>query len=120
MMTKAEAISNHRKLWHWIAEETRKLKRKVKKSEYFKQNNIPNEPIPAYFCYCCEYAEQFRDDCTYCSIDWGNTENECSCSYGLYLRWNACNDEDWKRAADLADKIAEMPEKIFTDKEGSN
>ena len=30
-MTREEAIENHRKMWNWIADETEKRKRKVKK-----------------------------------------------------------------------------------------
>ena len=66
MMTKAEAISNHRKLWHWIAEETRKLKRKVKKSEYFKQNNISDGDVPFGNSYVCHYDEQLDGFCAFC------------------------------------------------------
>ena len=111
-LTKSEAISNHRKLYHWIATETRKQKRKVHKSEYFDFYNVPDTDIPQNYCYCCEYDEQqLSGACFHCPIDWGN--EKCGVAGSLFKQWHACNDKDWKRAADLADKIAELPERIF-------
>ena len=119
-MTKAEAISNHRQMWRWIAKRTRKLRRKVKKSEYFEHCNIPYEDRPFDSCYVCSFDEQLGGVCEFCPIDWGNAENRCEIGDSFYNQWFRCAENDWERAADLADKIAELPEKIFTDKEGSN
>ena len=113
MMTKAEAISNHRKLWHWIAKRTREVRRKVLKTEYFFfyiLNKIDSN------CYCCEYDNQFYVSgdyalCAHCPIDWGNAENRCEIVGSLYNQWFRCAENDWERAAELADKIAELPER---------
>ncbi len=74
-LTKAEAISNHRKLWHWIAKRTREVRRKVEKDEYFEFYNL--EKI-SYYCYCCEYDLHCSSGyirCSHCPIDWGFLRN---------------------------------------------
>lgn len=114
-ITKAEAILNHRKLWRWIAKQTRKLKRKVEQSEYFDHYNISYKYRPFCDSYACHYDTQFGDDCTHCPINWG--DGTCG-TIGLPLsEWIDCDPDDWERAAELADKIAELPEKIFADEE---
>lgn len=54
-MTKAEAISEHRKMYRWIADETRKKKSKVTEKEYFDYHNIPYEDRPFNRSYACHY-----------------------------------------------------------------
>ena len=112
-LTKADAIYHHRKMWHWIAKWTRKLKRKVYKWEYFDFYNLNKIYIN---CYCCEYDNQFyvSDDyaiCAHCPIDWGNAENRCEIGDSFYNQWLCCAENDWERAAELADMIAELPER---------
>ena len=119
-ITKSEAIFNHRKMWHWIADETRSFKRKVEKWEYFFYYMIPDDDIPLQDCYCCEYDKQLHLDkrylnggysiCTHCPIDWG-WGAKCHDSGTLWGQWYDCSDEDWEFAAELADKIAELPER---------
>ena len=109
-ITKEQVIINHRKMWCWIAEWTRLLKRKVRRIEYF--DDIPVREYPRYGCYCCEFVYQFfnDDDCSLCPIEWGKGR-KCE-EYGtLFNEWINCNDSNWERAAELADMIAELPER---------
>lgn len=111
-ITKAVAIFYHRKMYHRIAARTRQLRRKVKSSEYFNFYDIPDENRPSRYCYACQYDMQIGNDCSHCPINWGNSM--CCLDDGSpYREWHDCRDTDWERAADLADKIAELPEKIL-------
>lgn len=114
ILTKSEAIFHHRKMYHWIADETRKQKRKVTQKEYF--NNIPHEDIPWGSLYVCDYDERLDGFCECCPIDWGN-DRGCIDDSSPYCEWINCDKNDWERAAKLADKIAELPEKTFIGKE---
>ncbi|MCI5891797.1 MAG: hypothetical protein MRZ66_00100 [Clostridiales bacterium] len=111
-LTKAQTIAEHRKMWHWIADETKKQGRKVWKDEYFEAMNIPLENRPDNECYCCDYA---NCECTECPIEWGGEVGTCLDRYtygdreGLYTQWANTNDPE--EAARLARKIAELPER---------
>ena len=107
--TKEQAITEHRKMWNWIADETEKRKRKIRKSEYFKEHHIAHLTRPWGDCYCCEYALIACEQdvkCMYCPIDWGSVE---SCFDGVFASW-LNEDRDYKIAAELARKIANLPE----------
>lgn len=113
-LTKDEAIANHRKMWNWIAEETLKQKCKVEKWEYFKSHRITD--IPLRECYCCEYAFNGNySDCEKCPIEWGGKHGSCTGRdsvddiRGLYALW--LQEPDYIKAAKLAKKIAELPER---------
>ena len=110
MMTKAEAISNHRKMWRWIAKQTRELKRKVEQSEYFDHYNISYKDRPFFDSYVCQFDEQFVGVCDFCPIDLGKGV-DCQTDGSPFLKWLECDEDDWERAAELADKIAELPER---------
>lgn len=103
-LTKEEAISEHRKMWNWIADETENHKRKVLKIEYFYENNI--KIIPLSHCYCCQYINDTSEHCNNnCIIDWGESNY---CLNGDYKKWSdTC---DWEEAARLARIIANLPE----------
>lgn len=111
-LTKSEAIANHRKMWRWIATQTRKQKRKVEKWEYFEHFKIPKEEIPYSLCYCCEYDVGY---CQKCPVNWGRKFNGCcdkdeySDGQGLFALWRVT--ADWQKAAHLAEQIAELPER---------
>lgn len=87
---KEKSISNHRKMWNWIAEETLRLRRKVEKHEYFEHFKIPEEERPKNYLYCI-----MRYDPKH-----------------LYEYWNKTTD--YLQAADLARKIAETPKEKYT------
>lgn len=113
-ITKSEAIANHRKMWNWIADETLRQERKVEKWEYFKANEITD--IPYGECYCCEYVNNRNcADCSDCPIDWGGKYGSCTDinilnnEKGLFSLW--CDESDYIKSAELAKRIAELPER---------
>ena len=112
-ITKSEAIANHRKMWRWIAEETLKQERKVEKWEYFKEHGIRRLNIPLCQCYCCEYGFD-AGVCPDCPVEWGGEYDTCldrdNCydHKGLYALWE--REPNYLKAAELAKKIAELPE----------
>ena len=111
-LTKAQAIAEHRKMWRWIADETKKRGRRVWKEEYFKAMNIPPENRPDTDCYCCEYAGGHCPDCPVeLGGDFGHCSDRDTCGdwEGLYAQWANTNDPE--EAAWLARKIAELPER---------
>ena len=115
-LTKSEAIANHRKMWNWIADETMKRKCKVEKWDYFKAHGITD--IPLCECYCCEYARDgLFADCSRCPIDWGGEFNIClnrdsdGDGKGLFTLW--CKEPDYVKSAELAKRIAELPERKY-------
>lgn len=102
-LTKEEAIRKHREMWRWIAEETEKQKRIVLELEYFKAMGIEADS------YCCECGVS----CNECPILWGGENDHCLAGDGPYMAWllatnHGCN---WQLAAELARKIAELPER---------
>lgn len=103
-LTKEEAIKRHRMMWNWIGDETLRLKQKVYKHSamgYFHWESIELS------CWCCEYDSQFaKEACTNCPVHWPGGRDRC-CE--LYNRW--CHTFDYKKAADLAYQIANLPEK---------
>ena len=111
-MTKEEAIKKHRELWHWIAKETRRKREKVQKSE---NPDVFNE-MPYNECWLCEYARQFdkvcRDICAVCPINWG--VKTCMKKGSPYRAWTFNTFLDYEEGANLADTIAELPEKENT------
>ena len=124
-LTKEQAITEHRKMWRWIAEETEKRKRAVKKLEYLYIHGF-YEDI-AFDCFCCEYDDQqhciqqsYFPDCYFCPIDWDSAATSYMCKdltnmdddYGLFAEWiEAVKCDDWRTAAALARQIAELPER---------
>lgn len=107
-MTKQEAIKKHRKLWNWIAEETFKQKRKVKKVEYFEIHNIAKVEN---YCYCCEYNSQFNKSCKNCPVDWNHVSSEKKecCIDSYFKEW--LDTDDWETAYLIAIDIANLPAK---------
>lgn len=112
-LTKQQAITEHRKMWNWIADETKKCGRKVSKEEYFIAMDIAFENRPETYCYCCDYV---NGACIKCPIEWGGGCYRGCCDKdamfddkGLYAQWaNADNPE---KAAQLAREIAKLPER---------
>lgn len=110
-MTREEAIKKHRELWHWIANEHRKRKRcEVRNNE----NPDVAKEKPFNDCWLCEYARQFDkvgsdSYCNMCPINWGS---ETCLRYGSpYAELAFGFHLDYEELADLADIIAELPER---------
>ena len=109
-LTQEQTISEFRKMWKWIAEETKKRKEKVLKSEYFEYKRISEVNIPADECYLCEYVKQIKGRClTDCPIDWGGIKSWCTSSISPYMQWGF--SEDWKDCYKYAKQISELSEK---------
>ena len=108
-LTRQEAIENHRTLWHEIARRTREEKRIVNKKEVVRTG----EKL-CRNCYLCEYSVELsrksfgNSACYFCPLC--KPETMC-CLGGLYDRWLYC--ESYKKAAEFADQIAELPEVNF-------
>ena len=113
-LTREEAVSRHRKMWRWIAEETEKQKRVVLESDYFKamgieEEDIPDSNFPDSNSYCCEYANK---DCKLCPIRWDRVKDNCTDRNSPFLTWlGAVGYDLWKVAAKAARKIAELSER---------
>ena len=125
-LTRERAIQLHRRLWRWIALKTLKEKRIVSKNEFpMFRDNIRHA---CCFCYCCEYAEQKREEaisdsptdspakCVYCPINWGIDVNRetggifyVHCTESIYDYWE--DEEEYREAAKLAFKIAALSER---------
>lgn len=112
-LTKKLAIKLHRKLWNWIADETIRQKRKVRKSEY---------PLFAKYiyidhdCWCCYYARKEERrlecdwgsiDCFYCPLQWKH--GTCIADSSEFFKWDKA--KTWQEAAHWARIIAELPER---------
>lgn len=109
------AIKNHRKMWHWLAENPRKGK-----LDYLLKYGGPL----LNSCYLCEYAYRaaIRDGwssisefyrCEYCPLDWDG--EGCTDEGALFERWDIENHKiypDEQLKAELALQIAELPEKV--------
>lgn len=108
-LSREQAISRHRKMWNWIADETKRLKRKIKKYEYFKVMEI--DDIPDSKCYCCEFLLNHPNCCANnCIIDWGKNSGCIGSYYGKWIY-----TDDWQEAARLARIIANLPEREVSD-----
>lgn len=72
-------LSEHRKMWNWIADTTKAKNEVTTKLEYFDQSHLNYEDLTAG-CYCCEYAAKKHHQehkevvnrfiCVYCPLIW--------------------------------------------------
>lgn len=93
MISKEEAIKNHRAMWNWIADQYEKgSNRRVRflKREYIDtMDPNRNELIKLYVsCYCCYYAginnivgadNRYRFNCDQCPVVWPSYAEEGMC-----------------------------------------
>lgn len=85
-----------------------KEKRKVKKWEYFEENEL--DPI-LNNCFCCCYASQFiKGDCVKCPINWDG-EHCMNSYYSEWLKW----EYSYWFCSYYADLIANLPERETKD-----
>lgn len=109
LLTKKQALIEHRKLWNWLADESLKQKRKVIKEEYFTEFSDDYDDIPISNCWCCEYA---KASCKKCPIRWdGTNQTRCRNLSSPYRKWLGTPNNDYEMAAKLARKIANLPER---------
>ncbi len=111
-MTKQEAIAAHRKMWRWIADETERRECVVIKTDYLDAMGIPEKDVPHAGCYCCDYGLRsggVGNCCASCPIKW---PGGCCVGDGLYGQWaNTYEHNNWIAAAEIARRIAELPER---------
>ncbi len=119
-LTREQAITEHRKMWNWIADETEKRGYKVSKKEYLYKERGFDETL-CNDCSCCEYAifaslKEEKPTCSVCPIDWGINDygaRKVCCDDSLYDDWRIVTNPI--HAAQLARKIANLPAKSNSD-----
>lgn len=110
-LSKQETIKRHRQMWNWIADESLKQKRCVRKSEVFE--HFKWKKCWCY-CWCCEYS---NSECARCPILWLTCE-KCVDPDSLYKEWiNTCHNNNYLKASELAKQIANLPERKFEGEE---
>ena len=106
------AIKNHRKMWHWLAENPYRSK-----LNYLLKYGGPL----LNGCYLCDYAARAtaRDGveksfmCVYCPLDWAG--KECKGNNSLFNSWvdeRLMPHIDEQKITEIALQIAELPEKV--------
>lgn len=109
------AIKNHRKMWHWLAENPTKGK-----LDYLLKYGGPKFNS----CYLCDYARHAAIRagwdlgsegtlCHFCPLDWNG--DLCVHDDSLFKRWHLEGFGmfiDEQKKTELALQIAELPEKV--------
>ena len=123
-LTREQAIIEHRKMWNWIADNLGKTKGTVYdlKVIYCEENGF--KYLCAH-CFCCQYA---HFNCDYCPLYWGSENDEFNtyCESDIENAVNWLNSDSlsmknkFKEAAEIARKIANLPEKVYQNKECGN
>lgn len=131
-LTREEAIRYHREMWNWIADHIEK-EGCAQYIPHLKSNFVYKKFPGVYIkndCFCCHYAESQsinKDNtmCENCPLDWGNPyrknyfdcekkyvpKNKDSDENGLYEHCHYLEDNNWKHQAELARRIANLPER---------
>lgn len=134
-LTKKQAIEEHRKMWNWIADA---IKNKedclavvsrynwdslIAKLKYRYLLNYKGQKYKDIYthCFCCEYADNVRNNtyydinfCRYCPVMWSGSTGYCCGKYGEYIELislRGYSDENKEKAYILALKIANLPER---------
>lgn len=125
VLTRKQAITEHRKMWNWIADQIIKLRKLIdvysyKKAYLYRKRlfDIRNN------CFLCEYSKSyFYSLCKNCPLDWGYVADDvewfCPCEgnpfssneeeYGLW--WKCQKAKTWEEQARIAREIANLPER---------
>lgn len=134
-LIREEAIRRHRLMWNWLADETEKTGKPIRKHDAFKHFGWDGSEALSS-CWCCEWVCEnwklgsdkfdFESACSSCPLDWSTGEKEilkATCSTitsndghtkdGLYDQWlfKTYGEEDHAEASRLARIIANLPEK---------
>lgn len=115
VLTKSQAIEEHRKMWNWIADETERRREVVFKEDYFGCFGFDTSKTPQYMCWCCEYTKCYVG-CNKCPIEWPYNDvynSMCLClrEGSPYAKWsNAVRFRAYQSAAKYARAIANLPE----------
>lgn len=113
-LTREQAITEHRKMWNWIADEIERLKTvcniNILKFDYLTESKFKNEAILSW-CFLCEYSYKNKDNkdniCELCPVI--SSIKGIGCLNGLYSL--VCRSENWQEQAKFARQIANLPER---------
>lgn len=109
-LTRDKAIEEFRKMWNWIADETERCGEKMWPEDYLHEFGF--DWVQDDFL--CEYKRQNKTCacCGNCPISFnedGGPAKDCEDAGSPYDAWYW--EEDWKKAAELARRIANLPER---------
>lgn len=110
ILTREQAIAEHRKMWRWIAEEIESKKKYLNisdiKYQYF--SILKMKIFPIDMCFLCQYANEKLEHfpCRHCPVEY---PDGIGCLGGLYYKVNRA--DTWQEQAALARQIAELPER---------
>lgn len=119
-LTKEQSITEHRKMWRWIAEQYENEcdidSYQLKKIYLLKNGYDDSSLIRSHYCFLCEYVKElWHGGCNNCPLVWGTIKNCMGTSgkhRGLYGKLIDCYfNRDIEKCAKLARQIAELPEK---------
>lgn len=128
ILTKEQAIIEHRKMWNWIADQYKNRTDLLNETEdveglkkYYIDTVFPNEWVECN-CFCCEYDVKFGGICDQCPVEWNSVCDINMCLYKDYGKKNlygelfdvnhdGCFNCDFSYCADLARQIANLPER---------
>lgn len=113
-ISKKEAIRRHRLMWNWIADETLRRNKLVGKEEAFK--HFGWKPVNA-MCWCCEYDMTHKKSycANNCIVQWPGisciieSKSGSVYEFGIFREWMC--EKDPKKSAEIARKIANLPER---------
>lgn len=121
-LTREQAITEHRKMWNWIADCIEKFKMVIDIVDQKRRYCMENIRYPVKnYCFLCEYTcnKNWEQDCKKCPIKWPSEFYELPCEgeaweddeekYGLWWRCNTA--KTWQEQARLARQIANLPER---------
>lgn len=115
MLTREQAIAEHRKMWNWIADSIEENQERLficgLKRKYCLEKGLCKIK---HFCFLCEFT---KGNCDKCPLIWESDVTEYMCEDAKYYEdyegiWSRCREtRDWKEQAALARQIANLPER---------
>lgn len=115
-LTREQAITEHRKMWRWIAEQYKNkcdISPHQLKKIYLLKIGYDDPFLIQSCCFLCEYTRE--RGCDNCPLIWGTIKDCMGTSdehRGLYGKLMDCYlNRDIEKCVKLARQIAELPEK---------
>lgn len=111
---KALAVSLHRELWNWIADNPGQNKRGWPRWDF----NGGDVEFCKYLCFCCAYNDSKTErECIYCPVKWPTKSTRAYCNsiynddLGLLPRFmHYLFNGNYEKSSQLARAIANLPE----------
>lgn len=121
-LTREQAITEHRKMWNWIADEIESYKTTINIYKYkikyciLNKNEYTSEIVKYHYsCFLCYYT---GNECSICPLIWNSEASEFMCELikddddkGNGLLEKCVRAETWQEQAALARQIANLPER---------